>query len=86
MAHAVDQITDTITPAGLDSKAEILIDPDAEYSLNRIEAGNPEWRPSAKRLEKVKDEGDFLEIADLISRIFTQNDWFSRMWVVQVGC
>ena len=85
MAHAVDQITDTITPAGLDSKVEILNDPDAEYSLNLIGSGSPDWRPSAKRLEKVKDEGDFLEIADLISRIFTQNDWFSRMWVVQVG-
>jgi hypothetical protein len=86
MAHAVDQITDTITPAGLDSKVEVLIDPDAEYSLNVIESGSPDWRPSVRRLEKVKDEGDFLEIAEMISRIFTQNDWFSRMWVVQVGC
>ena len=85
MAHAVDQITDTITPAGLDSKVEIFNDPDAEYSLNLIGSGSPDWRPSARRLEKVKDEGDFLEITDLISRIFTQNDWFSRMWVVQVG-
>jgi hypothetical protein len=85
LGEAVDQITDTMTPRGLDSKAEILNDPDAEYSLNRFETGNPEWRPSAKRLAKVQDEGDFFEIADLISRIFTQNDWFSRMWVVQVG-
>jgi hypothetical protein len=85
MGHAVDQIIDTVTPAGLDSKAEILIDPDAEYSLNLVESGSPDWRPSARRLEKLKHEGDFLDIADLISRIFTQNDWFTRMWVVQVS-
>jgi hypothetical protein len=73
-----------MAPRGLDSKAELLIDPDAEYSLNQIESGDPKWLPSAKFLAKVKDEGDFLEIAELINRIFTQNDWFSRMWVVQV--
>ena len=85
MGHAVDQITDTISPAGLDSKVEILIDPDAEYSLSLIDSGSTDWRPPARRLGRVKNEGDFVEIADLIGRIFTQNDWFSRMWVVQVG-
>ncbi|KAE9372389.1 hypothetical protein N431DRAFT_408603 [Stipitochalara longipes BDJ] len=83
IAQGIDQISDLKTPAGLDSKAEILLDPDGEHSLHRIESGNPEWHPSARRLAKVKDEGDFFHIAGVISRIFTQNDWFSRMWVVQ---
>lgn len=83
--QAANQISDLKSPAGLDSKAEILIDPDGEYSLHRVESGSPEWRPSARHLAKVKDEGDFSEISSIISRIFTQNDWFSRMWVVQVS-
>jgi hypothetical protein len=83
--QAAVEIVDTVIPAGLDTKAELLIDPDAEYSLNRNEPGNPAWRPSARRLAKAKNEGDFSDIAAIISRIFTQNDWFSRMWVVQVS-
>jgi hypothetical protein len=59
MAQVVDQISDLKSPAGLDSKAEILVDPDAEYPLHRIEFGNPGWQPSAQRLAKANDEGDF---------------------------
>lgn len=77
-------IGDVVSPAGLDDKAEILIDPDAEYSLNQVNTLNADWRPSARRLAKVSDY-DFPEMAVLVSRIFTQNEWFSRMWVVQVG-
>jgi Heterokaryon incompatibility protein (HET) len=77
------QISDVFDPAGLDDKAEIIIDPDSKYSLNETKSINSDWRPSARRLTKVKDF-DFNEIAILISRIIIQNEWFSRMWVVQV--
>jgi hypothetical protein len=80
IAHGVDQIWDLKYPAGLDSKAEILIDPDGGNSLHCVESGNPRFQPSAQRLAKVTDEGDFFHIADILSRIFIQNDWFSRMW------
>lgn len=42
------------------------------------------WRPKKSRLEKVKDE-DFIEIAWLMGKVFVENDWFTRMWVVQVS-
>jgi hypothetical protein len=42
------------------------------------------WRPKKSRLEKVKDE-DFGEIAKLLRKVFVENEWFSRMWVVQVS-
>jgi hypothetical protein len=80
IAHGVDQIWDLKYPAGLDSKAEILIHPDGGNSLHRVESGNPRFQLSARRLAKVTDEGDFFHIADILSRIFIQNDWFSRMW------
>jgi len=80
VAQGMNQILDLKHPAGLDSKAEILIDPDGEYSLYRTEPENLEWRPSARRLAKVKAEGDLLDIASVVSRIFTQNDWFKRIW------
>jgi len=86
IGQAFGDMGDIIRPAARDDRAELLMDPDESFSLhqNSIESIS-EWRPSTRRLKKVEYEGDFTEIATLLEKLFLQNDWFSRMWVVQVS-
>ncbi|CZR57859.1 uncharacterized protein PAC_07748 [Phialocephala subalpina] len=78
------EVGDIISPAAKDEVAELLLSPDENYSLHQDSIEDiSNWRPSDRRLRKVKHEGDFDEISNLMARIFIQHDWFTRMWVVQ---
>jgi hypothetical protein len=84
--EAFIQIGEITEPPARDDKAQLLLDPDQNLSLHQesIESIS-KWPPSSRRLAKVKDEGDFSDIANLIDRVFLWSDWFSRIWVVQVS-
>lgn len=80
------EVGDIITPVARDDESELLLSPDENYSLHQESIEDISyWCPPERRLRKVEIEGDFAEISILMARIFIQHDWFTRMWVVQVG-
>ena len=82
--QSIIQVVDAIDPGARDDKATMFLDPDGNLSLHRETVEElSKWRPSDRRLRKVKDY-DFAEIAALIDYTFVQQcAWFERMWVVQ---
>ncbi|OZJ02818.1 hypothetical protein BZG36_05216 [Bifiguratus adelaidae] len=68
--QALIDIGDIIEPSARDDKAEMLLDPDENYSLHQESIEDiSEWRPSKSRLQRVQGE-NLREIAELFGKIF----------------
>jgi len=76
-----------VPPSARDDRAEVT-DPEGELSLNQSSIhALRKWTPHNSALKAVeKREGDFIEVAKLIDKVFIQQVWFTRMWVVQEVC
>jgi hypothetical protein len=80
---SIGELVDVLQPTARDDKAEMLLDPDESLSLHQESIKSiAKWRPSKRHLRRVQGT-NFFEMASLIERTFVENDWFSRMWVVQ---
>ena len=81
---SIVQVTNALSLGNRDDRATMVLDPDGNLSLHQETVEElSKWRPSKRRLNKVKDE-DFREIASLMDSTFIQQcPWFERMWVVQ---
>jgi hypothetical protein len=75
------------SPSARDIETE-MTEPDGELSLHQGSIHQlRDWKPSDLRLKAVEQrEGDFIEVAKLIDKVFIQQIWFTRMWVVQEVC
>jgi hypothetical protein len=82
--QSIMEVLDILDPAGLDEKTEMVQEDDGELSLHQETIEKfVKWKPPTRYLKRVENE-NFVEVADLIDRIFLQNcTWFERMWVVQ---
>jgi hypothetical protein len=84
--QGIKELEDLVNTPVLDDKVEVTLDPDGNLSLHQELIDNiSDWRPSNRGLAKVEYEGYFREIAALIGKIFLENEWFERMWVVQAS-
>ena len=81
--QGIGELFDVVLPTARDDKAELILDSDAGLSLHEESIKSiAVWQPSKRRLRRLQ-EIDFPKMASLIERTFLDNDWFSRMWVVQ---
>lgn len=82
--QSIIEVLDILDPPGLDEKAEMVQEEDGELSLHQEMIRKfVKWKPPTRYLKRVENES-FVEVADLIDRVFIRNcTWFERMWVVQ---
>lgn len=86
LAQTFSEWDDILDPLARDTTAEAVDVSNVDFSFRSGEIRKLEkWRPLASNVEKANKIVAGHSIEELFEQTFINNEWFSRMWVVQVS-